>query len=162
MTHKGKGDFQMKKHISHLIILFAAPLLMAAIWMDDQQSYKAYEAPVLAPPAGSVPVSGKELVSQETELKNPVTATAASLSEGKILFDTNCAMCHGHTSAERGPVGKKLVPPPPGLDPNLVRSRSDSHIFKAITFGFGRMPRFQDKLTPEERWSLVNFLRTRQ
>jgi mono/diheme cytochrome c family protein len=79
-----------------------------------------------------------------------------------MLFDTNCAMCHGQTPAERGPVGKKLIPPPPGLDHDLVRSRSDSHIFKAITSGFGRMPPFKDKLTPEERWSLVNFLRTRK
>lgn len=150
------------KRISNFIIFAAAPLLMAAIWMDDQQSYKPYKAPVLAPPADAVPVSGKELVSRDAELKNPVTPTAASVSQGKALFDTNCAMCHGTTSVERGPVGKKLVPPPPGLDHDLVRSRSDSHIFKAVTFGFGRMPRFQDKLTPEERWNLVNFLRTRK
>jgi mono/diheme cytochrome c family protein len=118
---------------------------MAAIWMDDQQSYKAYEAPVLAPPSGAVPVSGGEAVSWQAELKNPVAPTERSLSQGKTLFDINCAMCHGHTPAERGPVGKKLVPPPPGLDHDLVRSRSDSHIFKAITLGFGRMPPFQHK-----------------
>jgi mono/diheme cytochrome c family protein len=150
------------KRISILIIFAAAPVLVAAIWMDDQQSYKPYKAPVLAPPVGAVPVSGKEIVSQEAELKNPVAPTAASLSQGKTLFDTNCAMCHGQTSAERGPVGKKLAPPPPGLDHDLVRSRSDSHIFKAITFGFGRMPAFKDKLMPQERWILVNYLRTRK
>jgi mono/diheme cytochrome c family protein len=151
----------MMKRIPKLAIFFAAPLLMAAIWMDDQQSYKPYKAPVLAPPADAVPVTGKELVSQDAELKNPVEPTAASLSQGKALFDVNCAMCHGHASAERGTVGKKLVPPPPGLDRDLVRSRSDSHIFKAITFGFGRMPAFKDKLMPEERWLVVNYLRTR-
>jgi high-affinity iron transporter len=109
-----------------------------------------------------VPVSGKEVVSQESELRNPVAPTEASLSQGKILFETNCAMCHGQTSAERGPVGKKLVPPPPGLDHDMVKGLSDSTIFKAITFGFGRMPAFQDKLMLQERWSLVNFLRTRK
>jgi mono/diheme cytochrome c family protein len=150
------------KHIAKLIILFAAPLLMAAIWLDDQQSYKPYKAPVLAPPAGAVPTTGREIVSQASELKNPVPATPASLAEGKALFDTNCLICHGQTSAERGPVGKKLIPPPPGLDPDMVKGLSDFTIFKAITFGFGRMPVFQDKLTPEERWNLVNFLRTRQ
>lgn len=150
------------KRILKLVILMAVPLLMAAIWMDDQQSYKPYKAPVLSPPAGAVPVSGKEIVSQEAELKNPVTPTAASLSQGKALFDINCAMCHGQTSAERGPVGKKLVPPPPGLDHDMVKGLSDSTIFKTITFGFGRMPPFQDKLMPQERWNLVNFLRTRK
>ncbi|HLE42019.1 MAG TPA: cytochrome c [Nitrospirota bacterium] len=150
------------KGISKLIILAVAPLLTAAIWMDDQQSYKPYKAPVLAPPIGAVPVSGKEVVSREAELRNPVTPTAASLSQGKTLFDTNCAMCHGQTSAESGLVGEKLVPPPPGLGHDMVKGLSDSAIFKAITFGFGRMPPFQDKLSPRERWNLVNFLRTRK
>ncbi len=150
------------KGISKLIILAVAPVLMAAIWMDEQPSYKAYEAPVLAPPIGAVPVSGKEVVSREADLRNPVTPTSASLSQGKTLFDTNCAMCHGQTSAEPGLVGKKLVPPPPVLGHGMVKGLSDSTIFKAITFGFGRMPPFQDKLTPQERWSLVNFLRTRK
>jgi mono/diheme cytochrome c family protein len=146
---------------SLIIIFAAAPLLMAAVWMDDQQTYKPYKAPVLAPPAGSVPVSGKELISQGSELKNPVAPSAAALEQGKTLFDINCALCHGQASAERGPVGKKLIPPPPGLDRAMVKGLSDATIFKAITFGFGRMPSFKDKLTPEERWSLTSFLRTR-
>ena len=150
------------KRFFHILVLAAAPLLVAAIWMDDQQSYKPYEAPVLAPPVGAVPITGREVVSQESELKNPVPATAASLTKGKALFETNCVMCHGQTSAERGPVGKKLVPPPPGLDHDMVKGLNDSTIFKAITFGFGRMPAFQDKLMPQERWNLVNFLRTRK
>ncbi len=150
------------KRILKLAILVIAPLLAAAIWMDDQQSYKPYKAPVLAPPAGAVPVTGREVVSQESELKNPISPTAESLAEGKALFETNCVICHGQTSAERGPVGKKLTPPPPGLDHDMVKGLSDSTIFKTITFGFGRMPVFQDKLTPQERWNLVNFLRTRK
>jgi len=149
-------------HIAKLIILLAVPLLMAAIWLDDQQSYKPYKAPVLAPPAGAVPVTGREAITQSSELKNPVPPTVALLAEGKALFETNCVICHGQTSAERGPVGKKLVPPPPALDHDMVKGLSDAAIFKAITFGFGRMPVFQDKLTPHERWMLVNFLRTRE
>ena len=149
-------------HIARLIVLVAVPLLVAAIWMDDQQSYKPYKAPVLSPPAGAVPVTGREIISKEAELKNPVPPTAESLAAGKTLFETNCIICHGETSAERGNVGKKLVPPPPGLDHDMIMGLSDSTIFKAITFGFGRMPVFQDKLAPQERWNLVNFLRTRK
>jgi mono/diheme cytochrome c family protein len=152
----------MKKSFFLFGLLAASPLLMAAIWMDDQQTYKPYQAPVLSPPVGAVPVSGKELVSQESELQNPIAPTPEVVARGRALFDINCAMCHGQTSAERGPVGKKLVPPPPGLDPDMVEGLSDSTIFKAITFGFGRMPVFKDKLLPEERWGLVNFLRTRK
>lgn len=150
------------KRIAGLALIAVAPLLMAALWMDEQPSYKTYERPLLAPPAGSVPVSGREIVSPEAELKNPVTPTKESSGLGKALFEINCAMCHGQSPDKPGRVGLKLIPPPPGLDHDLVRERSDSHIFKAVTFGFGRMPSFQDKLTPRERWDLVNFLRTRK
>jgi mono/diheme cytochrome c family protein len=129
--------------------------------MDRQPSFKPYEAPVLSPPATAVPVSGRETVSRTSRLVNPVVPDAASLAEGKKLFDINCAMCHGETSAKPGPVGRKLSPPPPGLDRVLVGGLSDAAIFKAITFGFGRMPPFRDKLIPRERWHLVNYLRTR-
>jgi mono/diheme cytochrome c family protein len=155
------GD-RIMKWIQKLLILSVVPLLMAAIWMDDQQTYKPYKAPVLSPPAGAVPVTGREIVTQESELRNPVKPTEGSLSQGKTLFEINCLICHGQTSSERGPVGKKLVPPPPGLDHDMVKGLSDSTIFKAMTFGFGRMPSFKDKLTPQERWNLVNFLRTRK
>ena len=150
------------KRFSFLLILASVPFLLAAIWMDNQQSFKPYQAPALAPPAGAVPVDGREIVSQESEMKNPLPPTAASLREGKELFETNCVICHGQTSIERGPVGKKLVPPPPGLDHDMLKGLTDSTIFKAITFGFGRMPVFQDKLSPEDRWKLVDFLRTRK
>jgi len=150
------------KRFATLTVVAVAPLLVAALWMDQQPSYKPYQAPLLSPPSDSVPVTGREIVSQGSELKNPLTPTKESQERGKEFFTINCAMCHGQTPAERGPVGKKLKPPPPGLDQDLVRERSDSHIFKAITFGFGRMPPFKDKLTPHERWDLVNFLRARK
>ncbi|MBK5275903.1 MAG: c-type cytochrome [Desulfuromonadales bacterium] len=150
------------KPIARMVVLAIAPLLMAALWMDKQPSYKPYQVPVLAPPVDAVPVTGRELLTQGSELKNPVSPSPAALERGKALFATNCAMCHGITSAERGPVGKKLKPPPPGLDHDLLQNRSDAHIYKAISLGFGRMPLFKAKLTQQERWELVNFLRTRK
>lgn len=149
------------KHMAKLVIL-AAPLLMAAMWMDKQPSYKPYQAPLLSPPPDSVPVTGREIVSQDSGLKNPSAPTAASQARGKTLYTINCAMCHGQAPAEPGPVGMKLTPPPSGLGHDLVRERSDAHIFKAVTFGFGRMPPFKDKLSPAERWDLVNYLRVRK
>lgn len=151
----------MKRQLSILALLAVTPLLMAALWMDRQPSPKPYQTPVM-PPANSVPVTGREVVSPESTPTNSRPPTAESLARGKTLFTINCAMCHGQTSIERGPVGKKLTPPPPGLDHELIQARSDAHIYKAITFGFGRMPLFRDKLTPPERWDLVNFLRTRR
>jgi mono/diheme cytochrome c family protein len=143
------------------LILAAAPLLTAALWMDDQPSYRAYKAPILLAPAGSVPVSGRETTGKEAGKQNPLPSSAATVAQGKALFEINCAMCHGPTSSKPGPVGQKLTPPPPGLGRDMVQGLSDQDIFKALTNGFGRMPTFRDKLTVLERWSLINYLRTR-
>jgi len=145
-----------------LLVVAAAPLLMAALWMDTQPSYKPYRTPALPEPVGSVPVTGVESSERQTDLRNPTPASPASLAQGKTLFEINCVMCHGATSATRGPVGQKLNPPPPGLDHDLVHGLSDADIFNAMAFGFGRMPTFRTKLAPAERWHLVNYLRTRQ
>ncbi len=104
------------RHLAKLAILAITPLLTAALWMDRQPSHKPYQAPILATPADSVPTSGREIVSQESEPHNPVTATVQSLDMGKTLFAINCAICHGQTSTKPGPVGQKFNPPPPGLD----------------------------------------------
>ena len=143
------------------IILAASPLLTAALWMDTQPTYKPYRSPALPAPAGSVPVSGREGTGKAAGMLNPPPSDANTLALGQTLFGINCAMCHGPTSAKPGPVGLKLTPPPPGLDHGMVQGLGDSDIFGAITNGFGRMPPFRDKLTVQERWSLIRYLRTR-
>jgi len=146
--------------IARVVILAASPLLLAALWMDNQPSYKPYQAPVLVPPVNAVRFSGTEIVSPQAGLQNAVVPSEASLSRGKTLFDINCAMCHGQTSARPGQVGTKLKPPPPGIDREMVKGLTDSLIFGAITNGFGRMPPFKGKIPPSERWDLINYLRS--
>jgi mono/diheme cytochrome c family protein len=150
------------KQRAMLAILAVTPLLTAALWMDDQPSFKPYKPPVLAPPAGSVPVSGRETAPAGGGVSNPVKPTPASRAEGNALFDINCVICHGRISTEPGPVGKKIKPPPPGLSQDLVQALPDAVIYKVISNGFGRMPAFRSKLAPSERWNLVNYLRTRK
>lgn len=150
------------KPVISIVILLVAPLLMAALWMDQQPSFKPYEAPALTPPGTAVPFSSLEIVLPAAELQNPVIPDAASQAQGQMLFTIHCALCHGETSVKPGLAGSKLTPPPPGLDRDLLKSRSDSHLFNAISNGFGRMPPFKGKLSPQERWHLVNFLRVRK
>lgn len=141
-----------------LIILAFTPLLTASLWMDQQPSYKPYQPPVLTSPAESIPTTGREVGTPEA---NPAKATLHSREQGRIHFTINCALCHGETSSKPGSVGQKLDPPPPGLDHSRVRELSDAFIFRVITLGFGRMPPFKDKLSPAERWDIVNYLRAR-
>lgn len=142
------------------IIIAIVPLLMAALVMEDQPSFSPYEAPVLNPPSDSVPITGKEIVSWGSTLKNSVSPDKESVARGETLFTINCRMCHGHKPGEPGPVGQHLTPPPPTPYQERIQRLSDEEIFKRITLGFGRMPPFRTKLIPRERWDVVNFLRT--
>ena len=75
------------------------------------------------------------------------------------MFRINCAMCHGPDARGDGPVGKRMNPPPPSLHSPQVQGLSDFEIFSRLTLGYGRMPAFRNRLTPTERWHLVNFLK---
>ena len=124
------------KRLATLAILAVAPLLTGALWMDDQPSFKTYEAPVLAPPADSVPTTGRGVVSPQGEFRNPASATGESQAQGRALFAINCAFCHGMTPAQRGPVGQKLKPPPPGQTPISQRELAERIIADALPVRF--------------------------
>jgi mono/diheme cytochrome c family protein len=94
---------------------------------------------------------------------NPIPPNADSVAAGEVLYQENCFPCHGETGAGDGPVGRTLNPPPadltlhtqPGVHP-------DGRLYNWITNGFqdSVMPAFSEKLTDEERWHLVNYIRT--
>lgn len=150
----------MKPHRRWLLIA-AAPLLLAAVWMDRQPSYKPYEAPLLTPPAESVSVTGQELVDPNILPSNPIEPDAASLARGAELYLINCSFCHGSEPGKPGPVGAKLQPPAPVLAQQRLQQLGDGGLFQRITFGVGRMPAFRQKLASQERWDLINYLRSR-
>ena len=143
------------------LLIAAAPLLLAAVWMDQQPSYKPYEAPLLSPPADSVPVSGQELADPKIIPSNPTEPDADSVTRGAELFLINCSFCHGSEAGPPGPVGRKLQPPAPTLPAQRLAQLSDGELFQRVTFGVGRMPAFRLRLEPAERWDLVNYLRSR-
>jgi len=150
----------MKPHRRWLLIA-ATPLLLAAVWMDQQPSYKPYEAPLLTPPAESVPVSGQELADPKIIPSNPTAPDADSVARGAELFLINCSFCHGSDASTPGPVGRKLQPPAPLLPAQRLAQLGDGELFQRVTFGVGRMPAFRLRLEAAERWDLVNYLRSR-
>jgi mono/diheme cytochrome c family protein len=129
--------------------------------MHDQPSFKAQESPRLSAPRAAVTTRG-EIPQPDygSRLENPVPADAASLKRGAELFQINCAMCHGTRDTYLGPVGRKLVPPPPSLHDPRIQQLSDSDIFLRIYLGFGRMPAQGLRISNEDHWHLVNYVKS--
>jgi mono/diheme cytochrome c family protein len=96
-------------------------------------------------------------------LTNPVAAGPASIAGGRALYEANCLACHGPTGAGDGPLGLALNPRPADLRAHAVPGvHPDGQLYLWISDGLAgsSMPAFANTLSDEERWHLVNYLRS--
>jgi mono/diheme cytochrome c family protein len=56
-------------------------------------------------------------------------------------------------------VGPNRFPAPTNLHDPVVSAYPDGRLFHVISYGKGKMWGYADKLQPEERWHVVNYLR---
>ena len=98
------------------------------------------------------------------QVPNPFAADEDSPALGAEIFATNCATCHGATGEGDGPASLGIAMPPADLHEAHVQGNSDGALFYIITHGSPDtpMPAWESVLTEEQRWHLVNFLRTFQ
>jgi mono/diheme cytochrome c family protein len=96
-------------------------------------------------------------------LINPIPAGAESIAQGQTLYVPNCVPCHGVSGKGDGPVGLTLNPRPADLTLHAVPGvHTDGQLYDWITNGYpaSPMPAFGDYLSDEDRWNLVNYIRT--
>ncbi len=95
------------------------------------------------------------------KLKNPVPATEASLAAAKAVYVEQCAQCHGDQGKGDGPESPMYdVKPADFTDAHMMSEMTDGEIFWKISEGRRPMPSFKQRLTEEQRWQLVSFVRT--
>jgi len=146
--------------LSWLIFLGVLTLAAGCGDMHQQPSVKPQEAPRLSAPAQAVPITGIERLEFGQKQENPVGVTVESRQRGAALYAINCLLCHGNKETHPGKVGALLKPPPPNLRDGHLRNLDEGTLFQLFSLGFGRMPPFKQRLTEEERWHLVNYLRS--
>lgn len=153
---------------SALLLLLVGGAIVSRLFrvtdMADQPSIKPQEQP-LEPPPGSVPVQGRERRMDRMEaaqrLTNPRQPTPASVENGGRLFQIYCALCHGPEGKGNGPIAAKFVPPP-DITLEFFRQRTDGFLYGTIRDGGAIMPSQGEGLSQEERWDIVNYLRSLQ
>jgi mono/diheme cytochrome c family protein len=93
--------------------------------------------------------------------KNPVALDAASIAAGKKVWMKECASCHGNAGKGDGEKSKELPKSPGDLsDPAKMGAQSDGALFWKVTTGHPPMPPFVAKLSDEQRWQTVNYMRS--
>lgn len=100
---------------------------------------------------------------QEPTTANPVPADTISIAAGQELYREYCLPCHGPGGQGDGAAGLALNPPPADLSEHTIPGvHTDGQLFEWISTGYpgSPMPAFEHHLTEEQRWHLVNFIRT--
>jgi S-disulfanyl-L-cysteine oxidoreductase SoxD len=115
---------------------------------------------------GSMPRDGGQLYYSKEQRdaaaarKNPVPATPESIKKGEVLYVVYCTPCHGVSGKGDGLVAEKYVPPADLTNAALQKARTDGYWQSYLSVGGAIMPSYAEALSPEERWHVVNFLRT--
>jgi len=95
------------------------------------------------------------------KLKNPLAPSESTLKAARRIYADECAQCHGEHGKGDGPEAMMHSPAPADLtDAVHMNTVTDGEIFYQISEGRKPMPSFKKRLTEEERWGLVLFVRS--
>lgn len=94
------------------------------------------------------------------QLKNPLAGINNALKEAKTLYITNCAPCHGNNGKGDGIAAVALKPKPADHTSVAVQKETDGSLYWKITQGRSPMPTYKQVFSDNQRWELVNYIRT--
>ena len=94
-------------------------------------------------------------------LKNPVAAAPAAIEAGRQLYGLHCEKCHGIKGDGKGEKAGELFEEPADFtNAKQMNGLVDGELFVPIMEGKKPMPAFGDKLSDEQAWQLVDYVRT--
>lgn len=169
----------MKKLSLTIALLLAPTVVYAWPWSQDmanqisikpQESVDGVKPGMKLFPQRSVPVAGTTAYVKDQQvafkLANPIPADEKSVARGGRLFAIYCTPCHGQSGTGDGLVGEKLIMKPWNLTSSNdmhkwdTQTYPDGYIFGYMTFGGAVMPSYANDLSANERWDVVNYIRT--
>lgn len=137
--------------------------------LQGESSLNAIKTPL----NGSVPYYYEDTEEERTRaiaeiLDNPFPITEEGLARGKELYDIFCAICHGEKGdgvgylvAEENPNVRYPAAPANFLLEEHVNS-SNGRYYHAIMHGKNVMGGYADKISFEERWQVIHYIRSLQ
>ncbi len=134
----------------------------------DEESKAYYQS---IPINGFVPYEYQDTEEERTRAMaeitvNPYPITTSGLARGKELYVIYCGICHGDNVDGAGYLVREdggVYPAAPAnfLLPDFV-SASEGRYYHSIVYGKNVMGGYADKLSYEERWQVIHFIRSLQ
>ncbi len=99
-------------------------------------------------------------------INNPYPITTKALEKGKLLYNIQCGICHGEKGDGAGYLvrddgGKYPVQPANFLLDEFITA-SNGRYYHALIHGRNLMGGYSDKLSYEERWDVIHYIRSLQ
>jgi len=93
-------------------------------------------------------------------MKNPVAKGDASTKAGLTIYTKNCSSCHGKAGLGDGVKARALKEFPGDFSKAEYQGQADGDHFYKTKFGRGEMPKYEGKLSDDDIWNTVNYMRT--
>ena len=93
-------------------------------------------------------------------MKNTVAVGDVSTKAGLALYTKNCASCHGRAGLGDGVKARSLKSFPGDFSKADFQKESDGDLFYKTKSGRDEMPKYEGKLSDDDIWNTVNYMRT--
>jgi len=92
----------------------------------------------------------------------PFPITANDILRGQQRYNIYCSPCHDYTGSGRGMIVQRGFPLPPSFHIDRLRQAPVGHFYDVMTNGFGAMYSYAARVTPDDRWRIVAYIRALQ
>ncbi|HEX6730848.1 MAG TPA: cytochrome c [Pyrinomonadaceae bacterium] len=151
------------------VVLLVSSVMTLRTFGQDPNANKPATGSQQPQPSPAQPDFSKntwELPADADKTKNPIAASPESVEKGKELYlertKGNCIFCHGETGSGNEANLPQLRRKPADLsNKERMSAMTDGEVFWKLSKGItGIMPAGEKRMSEEERWHVVNYVRT--
>ncbi len=93
-------------------------------------------------------------------MENPVAKTDSSIQKGMLLYKKHCGFCHGTAGLGDGVKARQMQTFAGDFSGEYYQNQTDGEHFYKTKTGRREMPAYENKITDEDIWHIVNYMRT--
>lgn len=94
------------------------------------------------------------------KMENPIEGSKENINMGKMIYSKHCKSCHGKKGEGDGNKAAELETFPGDFTLEETQKQTDGTLFYKTAEGRDDMPSFKKKLTEEDIWVVVHYVRT--
>ena len=94
------------------------------------------------------------------KMTNPEEASKENINIGKSMYSKHCKSCHGKEGLGDGPKADEVEGELGDFSSEEFQAQSDGALFYKSYIGRDDMPSFEKKMSEEDMWLTVHYMRT--